>query len=259
MPTSWAITPPRSMSPASTTGTPAARAKPMLAMSPHAQIDLGRAARALDQDQVGLPREPGEARQHPAAGAAASARGSRGRCSCRSTRPCTTTWAPVSLCGLSRTGFMSTRGSTPQARACSACARPISPPSAVTAALLLMFCGLNGRTRRPAPGEGAAQAGHQQGLAGVRAGALDHQRAWPWRGSWPRARGRASLPAADLRYARGRMFAMVLDAPGQPLRPARSPDPVPGPGQVLVRVQACAVCRTDLHVVDGELPNPSCR
>ena len=52
------------------------------------------------------------------------------------------------------------------------------------------------------------------------------------------------------------MFAMVLDAPGRPLRPARLPDPVPGPGQVLVRVKACAVCRTDLHVVDGELPHP---
>jgi alcohol dehydrogenase, propanol-preferring len=48
------------------------------------------------------------------------------------------------------------------------------------------------------------------------------------------------------------MFAMVLDAPGQPLRPAEVADPVPGPGQVLVRVKACAVCRTDLHVVDGE-------
>ena len=44
---------------------------------------------------------------------------------------------------------MSTLGATPQARACSAWARPISPPSAVTAALLLMFCGLNGRTARP--------------------------------------------------------------------------------------------------------------
>ncbi len=44
---------------------------------------------------------------------------------------------------------MSISGSTPQAIACIACARPISPPSAVTAALLDMFCGLNGRTRRP--------------------------------------------------------------------------------------------------------------
>jgi len=52
------------------------------------------------------------------------------------------------------------------------------------------------------------------------------------------------------------MRAMVLDAPGKPLRPAELPTPVPGRGQVLVRVHACAVCRTDLHVVDGELPNP---
>ncbi len=44
---------------------------------------------------------------------------------------------------------MWTDGGIPAARACNACARPISPPSGVTAALLLMFCGLNGRTRRP--------------------------------------------------------------------------------------------------------------
>jgi propanol-preferring alcohol dehydrogenase len=49
---------------------------------------------------------------------------------------------------------------------------------------------------------------------------------------------------------------MVLDAPGEPLRAAELPDPAPGPGQVLVSVLACAVCRTDLHVVDGELPDP---
>ncbi len=50
------------------------------------------------------------------------------------------------------------------------------------------------------------------------------------------------------------MRAMVLDEPGRPLRAAEVPEPVPGPGQVLVRVRACGVCRTDLHVVDGELP-----
>ncbi|HEY7196361.1 MAG TPA: zinc-dependent alcohol dehydrogenase family protein [Gaiellaceae bacterium] len=49
---------------------------------------------------------------------------------------------------------------------------------------------------------------------------------------------------------------MVLDAPGTPLRPAEVPDPEPGAGQVLLRVRACGVCRTDLHVVDGELPDP---
>jgi alcohol dehydrogenase, propanol-preferring len=52
------------------------------------------------------------------------------------------------------------------------------------------------------------------------------------------------------------MRAMVLDQPGRPLRLAELPDPRPGPGQLLVEVEACAVCRTDLHIVDGELPNP---
>jgi propanol-preferring alcohol dehydrogenase len=52
------------------------------------------------------------------------------------------------------------------------------------------------------------------------------------------------------------MKAMLLDAPGRPLREALVPDPVPGPGQVLLRVSACAVCRTDLHVLDGELAEP---
>jgi alcohol dehydrogenase, propanol-preferring len=49
---------------------------------------------------------------------------------------------------------------------------------------------------------------------------------------------------------------MVLDSPGTPLRAAELPAPEPGPGQVLVAVDACGVCRTDLHVVDGELPDP---
>jgi propanol-preferring alcohol dehydrogenase len=52
------------------------------------------------------------------------------------------------------------------------------------------------------------------------------------------------------------MYAMVLDEPGRRLRRAELPDPEPGSGQVLVRVVACGVCRTDLHVVDGELPDP---
>jgi propanol-preferring alcohol dehydrogenase len=52
------------------------------------------------------------------------------------------------------------------------------------------------------------------------------------------------------------MAAMLLEQPGQPLRQARVPLPIPGPGQVLVRVHACGICRTDLHVADGELPNP---
>ncbi len=52
------------------------------------------------------------------------------------------------------------------------------------------------------------------------------------------------------------MRAMMLDAVGQPLRATEIPRPVVGPGQVLVQVHACGVCRTDLHVFDGELPDP---
>ncbi|MFN3350965.1 zinc-dependent alcohol dehydrogenase family protein [Pseudorhodoplanes sp.] len=52
------------------------------------------------------------------------------------------------------------------------------------------------------------------------------------------------------------MQAMVLHAIGQPLAMEERPTPEPGPGEVLIRVEACAVCRTDLHVVDGELPDP---
>jgi alcohol dehydrogenase, propanol-preferring len=52
------------------------------------------------------------------------------------------------------------------------------------------------------------------------------------------------------------MRAMVLEAAGRPLRAATLPDPVPGAGQVRLRVAACGVCRTDLHVADGELPHP---
>jgi propanol-preferring alcohol dehydrogenase len=52
------------------------------------------------------------------------------------------------------------------------------------------------------------------------------------------------------------MRAQLLTTPGHKLAAAELPEPSPGPGQVLLQVRACAVCRTDLHVVDGELPNP---
>ncbi|HKW41346.1 MAG TPA: zinc-dependent alcohol dehydrogenase family protein [Gemmatimonadales bacterium] len=51
------------------------------------------------------------------------------------------------------------------------------------------------------------------------------------------------------------MRAMLLDAPRRPLRRAAVPPPEPGAGQVLLAVRACGVCRTDLHVADGELPD----
>jgi alcohol dehydrogenase, propanol-preferring len=52
------------------------------------------------------------------------------------------------------------------------------------------------------------------------------------------------------------MQAMLLDRPGEPLKLVERPDPRPSDGEVRVRVAACGVCRTDLHVVDGELPKP---
>jgi propanol-preferring alcohol dehydrogenase len=52
------------------------------------------------------------------------------------------------------------------------------------------------------------------------------------------------------------MRAMVLDRPGTPLAEREVPEPVAGEGEVVIAVEACGVCRTDLHVVDGELPDP---
>ena len=57
-----------------------------------------------------------------------------------------------------------------------------------------------------------------------------------------------SLPAS--------MRAMVLHRPGEALRLETLPVPTPGPGQIQLRVEACGVCRTDLHLIDGELPDP---
>src|SRR4051794_22785510 len=69
------------------------------------------------------------------------------------------------------------------------------------------------------------------------------------RSSYRSARGRSS-PSSPAELMR----AALLDAPGRPLRPAEVAEPVAGPGQVKVRVHACGVCRTDLHLRDGEVP-----
>ncbi|WP_137046769.1 zinc-dependent alcohol dehydrogenase family protein [Pseudolabrys sp. FHR47] len=52
------------------------------------------------------------------------------------------------------------------------------------------------------------------------------------------------------------MRAMVLERPGTPLKMRESPQPAPGAGELLIAIKACGVCRTDLHVVDGDLPQP---
>src|SRR5216684_5204340 len=69
-----------------------------------------------------------------------------------------------------------------------------------------------------------------------------------------RARLAMALPEIKSRTRRNTaMRAMRVHAPRVPLACDTLPDPEPGPGQVLVRVQACGVCRTDLHIADGEL------
>src|SRR5262249_10803827 len=52
------------------------------------------------------------------------------------------------------------------------------------------------------------------------------------------------------------MRAMTLEKPRTPLIMRERPAPAPAPGEILIEIAACGVCRTDLHVVDGELPNP---
>ena len=52
------------------------------------------------------------------------------------------------------------------------------------------------------------------------------------------------------------MRAMIFTRPGAPLRLEARPIPLPGPGQLLLHVHACGICRTDLHILDGELNNP---
>ena len=70
----------------------------------------------------------------------------------------------------------------------------------------------------------------------------------------PKSRDYGTL--LDAAAWRSVMKMMVLHEIGKPLTLEERPLPRPGSGEVLVRVEACAVCRTDLHVVDGELPNP---
>ena len=52
------------------------------------------------------------------------------------------------------------------------------------------------------------------------------------------------------------MKTMLLESIGKPLRYVETPTPVPNEGQVLLKVNACGICRTDLHVLEGDLPNP---
>src|ERR1700756_3377571 len=148
IPINCAITPPRSMSPTRTTGTSAPRAKPMLAMSFRRRLTSAGlpAPSTSTRSQFSFSRS----KLSSTAGKSCGLSSAYSRARKVATRlPCTTTCAPMSLSGFRSTGFMSVCCSTPAAIACSAWARPISPPSTVTAALFDTFCGLKGSTRIP--------------------------------------------------------------------------------------------------------------
>ncbi len=167
VPTTAAITPPRSISPTSTTGTFGFPREPHIGDVAGPQVDLGRRARAFDARRCRTaPAQPADNFPHHLA--EQRARAPRGNCPAPSVpRTLPAMRRSAATCdrpgASSSTGFMSLCGSTRQAIAWSAWARPISPPSAVTAALFGMFCGLNGqhpiardwrrrgRARRPAP------------------------------------------------------------------------------------------------------------
>ena len=144
-----AKTPPRSISATSRPGAFKRRAKPEIAQIVTLQIQLGHAARAFDHDV--LEARARAAHMPPARGPAGSrnVRSIRAPAECARLVPSSTTWLPASEFGLSRIGFMSGSGSSPQASACATCARPISPPPGHAYELFDMFCALNGATRQP--------------------------------------------------------------------------------------------------------------
>ena len=174
VPTRLAMTPPRSMSPISTTGTSAASAKPILAMSPSRRLTSAGLPAPSTSTRSASSRTVSEALQHlrqqRRLQAMPVARPWHCPRPCPGPRPARRSRSAASAAP----GSCAREGATPQARACSAWARPISPPSAVTAALFDMFCGLNGRTRKAARVEGARQPGDDQRLADIGAGALEH-------------------------------------------------------------------------------------
>src|SRR5215218_1811799 len=106
------------------------------------------------------------------------------------------------------------------------------------------------QARSPAPGSPSAKRQSTTTSPGLPSRSRSHADSTrgPKRGvTTGRLRPRVAFP---------RVRAMVLDAPGTSLRADELPDPEPGPGEVLLEVAACAICRTDLHIVDGELDKP---
>src|SRR5580693_5257416 len=148
VPNRCASSPPRSISPTKITGRFAGRARPMLTKSvarklisagdpAPSQITASNSALSCDNSSSTTSDSRLRCDQYSAAVTESVA------------RPRITSCEVISLPGLSRIGLNRTLGARPAARACIAWARPISPPSMVTAELFDMFCALNGATRIP--------------------------------------------------------------------------------------------------------------
>src|SRR5574341_1084314 len=143
-----AKSPPRSMSPTRSTGAFAIAATRMLARSRSFRfISTGLPAPSMTVRSCEAARRPNASSMTPKARSLnVSYRSGDIR---PSGRPMTTTWQPALASGFGRIGFISTRGLTPAASACTACERPISPPSGVENEFRAIFCALNGATAYP--------------------------------------------------------------------------------------------------------------
>ncbi len=148
MPNRAANAPPRSISATTITGSPVARARPILAMSLSRRLISAGLPAPSQTTTSNLSRR--SARQPRTVSCSAGLRSRYESASASATgAPSTMTWLRPLPPGLSSTGFMAASGSTPAAAACIAWARPISPPSWVTAEFSDMFCALKGATLRP--------------------------------------------------------------------------------------------------------------
>ena len=168
------MTPPRSMSPTEHHRHVGGLGKAHIGDVAGPQIDLGRAARALDEDDVGVAREPREALEHRRQQLGACAAAYSRACSVPSAGPARSTCAPVSVSGFSSTGFMCTLGATPRGarlqRLRAADLAAVGGDRGVVRHVLR----LERRDPQAAPHERPAQPGDDQRLADIRAGALDH-------------------------------------------------------------------------------------
>ena len=206
VPTRLAITPPRSTSPTSATGTLAAQAKPMLAMSFSPQVHLGRAARAFHQDQVGAPTHPGEAFEH--AGHQRGLERVVTTCVCRTRDPALHHHLGARLAlGLQQhrvhVGARLDAGGAGLQRLGAADLAPVRRHRRVVGHVLR----LEGAHSKPTPGEGAAESGDEQGFSHVGARALEHQGRRELLGG---ARHQNSIPSCAFTPARKGCLTSVI-------------------------------------------------